>query len=128
MIPATLADYVPRLREADDDIWRVRIVCHEFGLRWEDTPLYQRLGLVELEPEPISAAWDAFLAAYVEHRCYHDRLAAPAWVFNERRYLDGYWFPFPAKWEAFRVEAMEHAPAAFEAHGTLIAERDLMVV
>ena len=128
MIPATLAEYVPRLREANDDIWRMRIVCHEFGLRWEDTPLHQRLELVEVEPEPISPPWDAFLAAYVEHRCSHDGLTTPAWVFAQRRYLDGYWFPFPPEWTAFREEAMVHAPAAFEAHGTLIAERDLTVV
>ena len=43
------------------------------------------------------------------------------------RYLDGFSFPFP-EWKAFRVEAMVHAPAAFEAHGTLVAERDLTVV
>ena len=64
MFPATLAEYVPRLREADDDIWRMRIVLNEFGLRWEDTPLEQRLSLVEEEPGPISPPWDAFLAAY----------------------------------------------------------------
>ncbi len=54
MIPTALADYVPRLQAANDDLWRMRIVCHEFGLRWEDTPLSQRAALVEVEPEPIS--------------------------------------------------------------------------
>lgn len=58
MFPATLAAYVPLLR-ATDDLYRLRLVAHEFGLRWED-----------------------------------------------------------------RV----HSPAAFEAHGTLIAERELAVV
>lgn len=128
MIPGSMAEYVPRLREAGNDIWRMRIVLHEFGLRWEDTPTCERLGLVEAEPEPISPPWDAFLAAYVEHRCYHDGLLAPAWVFAEGRYLEGFWFPFPAEWKAFRLEARVHAPAAFEAHGTLVAERDLLVV
>ncbi len=52
----------------------------------------------------------------------------PPWVFGEDRYLEVFWFPFPPAWKAFRVEAMVHAPAAFEAHGTLVAERDLMVV
>ena len=128
MIPATLADYASRLTEADDDIWRMRIVCHEFGLRWEDTPLHQRLELVEAEPAPISPPWDAFVAAYVEYRCSRDGLTAPAWVFHQCRYLDGHWFPFPQDWTAFRQEAVEHAPTAFKAHGTLIAERDLTVV
>ena len=128
MFPATLAEYVPRLREADDDTWRMRIVLHEFGLRWEDTPLEKRPDLVEAAPASISPPWDAFLAAYVEHRCYHDGLKAPDWVFAESRYLVGFWFPFPSEWRGFRVEAMIHAPAAFEAHGTLIADRDLVVV
>ena len=128
MIPLTLAEYVPRLRTADDDIWRMRILLHEFGLRWESTPLNERVDLVKAEPDLISPPWDAFLAAYVEHRCYHDGLSAPGWVFGENRYLDVLWFPFPPEWKAFRVEAMVHAPAAFEAHGTLVAERDLVVV
>lgn len=71
---------------------------------------------------------DAFLAAYVEHRCYHDGLKVPTWVFGEDRYLEGFWFPFPPEWKAFRVEALVHSPAAFEAHGALVAERDLVVV
>ena len=106
----------------------MRIVLHEFGLRWEDTPLEGRLELVGAEPEPISPLWDAFLAAYVEHRCYHDGLSVPARVLAEGRYLDGFWFPFPPEWKASRVEAMAQAPAAFEAHGTLVAERNLIVV
>lgn len=128
MFPATLAEYVPRIREVDDDIWRMRVVLHEFGLRWEDASREERLDLVEAEPGPISPPWDALLAAYVEHRCYHDGLKAPAWVFAESRYLEGFWFPFPTEWSGFRVEAIVHAPAAFEAHGVLIAERDLLVV
>lgn len=39
LIPRTLAEYVPRLRRADDDIWRMRIVLHELGLRWEEAPV-----------------------------------------------------------------------------------------
>lgn len=128
MIPPTLAEYVPKLRRADDDLWKLRIVLHEFGLRWTDTPKGERSSLVEAAPESISPPWDAFLAAYVEYRCYHDGLEPPSWVFGEDRYLAGFWFPFPPQWDGFRVEAMVHAPAAFETHGTLIPERELLVV
>jgi hypothetical protein len=100
MIPRTLAEYVPRLRKADDDIWRMRIVLHEFGLRWDDTPVDERLELVERVPESINAPWDAFLAAYVEHRCYHD--GTPDWVFAADRYLDGFWFRPPPGMEGFQ--------------------------
>lgn len=128
LYPGTLAEYVPRLRAAGDDILRLRIVLHEFGLLWEATNLDERLRLVEAAPDPISPPWDAFLAAYVEYRCYHEGLVAPDWVFAHDRYLDGFWFPFPAEWKDYRVEAIVHAPAAFEAHGTLVAERELVVV
>lgn len=128
LFPGTLAGYVPRLRNAVDDILRMRIVLHEFGLLWEATARNERLCLVEVAPDAISPPWDAFLAAYVEYRCYHDGLVAPDWVFAHDRYLDGFWFPFPAEWKDYRLEAIVHAPAAFEAHGALVAERDLLVV
>jgi len=33
MFPPTLAAYVPLLRETDD-LHRLRLIAHEFGLRW----------------------------------------------------------------------------------------------
>lgn len=127
MFPATLAAYVPLLRETDD-LHRLRLVAHEFGLRWEDAPLPERPALVAEEPGPVTPPWDAFLAAYAEYRCYHDRLPAPDWVFGPGRYLEGFWFILPPQWRVMRWEDRVHSPAAFEAHGTLIAERELAVV
>ena len=125
--PATLAAYVPRLRAADDEL-RLRLLLHEFGLRWWDTPLEERLALVADEPAGIDTRWDAFLAAWVEHHCWHDRLQPPGWVFDPGRYLDGPpWFP-GGRFEFFRVEAVLHSPAAFEAHGVLLPLRELKVV
>jgi len=79
----TLASCVPWLRKADDD-WRLRIVLHDFGLVWQQTPTAERLGLVHTEPASVDAPWDAFLAAYVEHDCWHDGVDTPEWVFAKR--------------------------------------------
>lgn len=121
-----LADYVPWLRVSDDD-HRLRIVLHDFGLVWHDSPRDGRPGLVTDEPERFDQRWDALLAAYVEHRCWHDDLSAPDWVFHHSRYLSGFWYPGRAM-ASLRVEAVVHSPAAFEVHGVLLPERELMVV
>jgi len=102
-------------------------VLHDFGLVWHDAPKTDRLLLVEAEPPSIDDRWDAFLAAYVEHHCWHDDLTTPSWVFDERRYLSSFWFPGP-NLASLRVESIVHSPAAFEAHGILLAARELIVV
>ncbi len=122
----TLADYVPWLRESDER-WRLRIVLHDFGLQWQSTPPDMRRAMVDDEPGAIEPRWDAFLAAYVEHVCYHGGIEAPAWVFQSRRYLDCFWYP-ATDLPTLRVEAVVHAPAAFEAHGVLLSDREVTVV
>ena len=121
-----LRDVVSRLRGCDDAM-RLRVVLHEFGLVWEDAPLADRLGLVADEPGPVDPRWDAFLAAYVEHRCLHDGITAPAWVFDGARYLDRFWFPGPDL-DFMHVEAIVHSPAAFEARRVFLPARELTVV
>ncbi|WP_420623490.1 hypothetical protein [Candidatus Poriferisodalis sp.] len=121
-----LKDFALRLRGCDDEM-RLRIVLHEFGLVWEDTPLVARLRLVANEPGPVDARWDAFLAAYVEHRCMHEGITAPAWVYDDARDLDQFWFPGPDL-DFFHVEAIVHCPAAFEARRVFLPARELLVV
>ena len=121
-----LKDFVVQLRGCNDEM-RLRIVLHEFGLVWEDTPQVARMRLVVDEPGPIDRRWDAFLAAYVEHRCMHDGIVAPEWVFDESRYLDEFWFPGPDL-DFFRAEAIVHSPAAFETRRVFLSARELLVV
>jgi hypothetical protein len=122
----TLSSYSHELRHADDE-WRLRVLVHEFGLNWYDSPVPDRMALVADEPAPIDPRWDAFVAAYVEHLCWHADLASPRWAFGPGRYLDHVWFV--AGWSAtLKVEAIVHAPAAFESHGVLVSDRELLVV
>lgn len=121
-----LCCYVPGLREYDDAL-RLRVVLHDFGMVWQHATTEERQVLVEEEPESFDERWDAFLAAYVEHLCDHADLAAPAWTQHQSRYLQRMWWP-GHYFEFERGSVMMSTPAAFEAHGMWIAERDLKVV
>ena len=121
-----LACYVPGLR-GFDDAFRLRVILHDFGMVWQDADDGERAVLAAEEPEPFDARWDAFLAAYVEHLCYHAGIDAPDWTSGEGRYLDRMWWP-AHYFEFERGSVMLSTPAAFEVHGIWIAERELEVV
>ena len=121
-----LARYVPTLR-VSDDVFRLRIVLHDFGMVFQHANNRERSFLVEEEPELFEARWDAFLAAYTEHLCYHAGIPAPVWVFTAHRHLSRFWFPgkrFPRE----RAATILTTPAAFEIHGIWFPERELEVV
>ncbi len=121
-----LACYVLGLREYDD-AFRLRVILHDFGMVWQHADRAERIILVEEEPEPFDERWDGFLAAYVEHLCYHAQLPTPAWTQQENRYLERMWWP-AHYFEFERGSVMMSTPAAFEVHGMWIAERELEVV
>ncbi|WP_419842682.1 hypothetical protein [Candidatus Poriferisodalis sp.] len=124
--PNALWRYVPTLRN-EDDHWRLRIVAHDFGMVWEETDLAQRLSLVETEPAPFDQRWDAFLAAYVEHRCSEDGLVPPPWVMQPERHLRTFWHPCGCPdWDL--VRSIVTTPGAFELHGIWLPRDELLVV
>ena len=124
----SLARYADELSPGEDR-WNLRLLAHEFGLVWQHADASERRELIEQEPEPTGdVRWDAFLAAYAEHLAFHAHLSAPAWTAQARRHLETLWFPLTADLPTLRVEALVHAPASFEAHGILVARRELEVV
>lgn len=129
MWPPTLAGYGPRFRECgDDDLFRWRRLSHEFGLRWQHTPLEEKPALVETEPAPLSPGWDALVAAWVDYHCWHDGIRPPDWVYKPDRIYQGIWTYIPSRMKEHVIAAMVHSPAAFLARGVWVNERDLMVV
>ena len=121
-----LARYVPTLRESDDD-FRLRLVLHDFGMVFQHADDRERTFLVSEEPDLFDSRWDAFLAAYVEHLCYHADIPAPSWVFAAERHLARFWYPgrrFPRE----KAATILTTPAAFEMHGIWFPERELEVV
>ena len=126
IISNRLADYVSSLATYDDD-FRLRVVLHDFGLVWQHAGPQQRKVLVAVEPSLFDQRWDAFLAAYVEHLCYHAGLAVPEWAQRDCRYLKQMWWagdPFDFE----RGSVILSTPAAFEVHGIWLDERELQVV
>ena len=98
-----------------------------FGTVWRDATDSERAVLAAEEPARFDPRWDTFLAAYIEHFCGCDSLEAPAWTRQPDRYLRHMWWS--ADYFDFeRGEVMGTTPAAFEAHGVWIAERDVLVV
>lgn len=129
MWPPTLAAYGPLFREfQDDDVFKWRLLSHEFGLRWQHTPLEEKPALVETEPAPISPGWDALVAAWVDYHCYHDGIQPPGWVYKPSRIYRGFWTFVPCWLKEHVIAAMVHSPAAFLARGVWVEERNLMVV
>ena len=122
----TLDRYVPALRQAGENL-RLRLVLHDFGLVWQHADSEERRVLVAAEPERFDARWDAVLAAYAEHVCYHAGIAPPAWVFDPCRYLRSFWHP-GEQFASDRFWAVLTAPAAFEVHGIWLPQRELQVV
>lgn len=129
MWPPTLAAYGPLFREfEDDDVFKWRLHSHEFGLRWQHTPLEEKPALVKTEPAPISPGWDALVTAWVDYHWYHDGIQPPDWVYKTSRVYRGYWTYIPGEWKGFIIASMVHSSTAFLARGVWVEERDLMVV
>ncbi len=118
--------YVPALRNENDE-WRLRLVLHDFGLVWEDTPVGQRFDLVSREPDRIDPHWDAFLAAYAEHRCIEDGIDPPSWALRPDRVLKTFWYAGGCH-DYDRVRTIVTTPITFEAHGIWLPREELAVV
>jgi len=62
--------------------------------------------------------WDAMLAGVVEHLCFHNDLAPPAWVLEPDRFLDQWWFVTP--YLSLHPSAFVETPAALANRGVFI--------
>ena len=102
-------------------------MLHDFGLVWEETPIGHRLALVSRTPDSIDPHWDAFLAAYVEHRCIEDGISVPSWTLRPERYLRAFWCAGGCH-EYDQVRTIVTTPVTFEAHGIWLSRAELKVV
>lgn len=74
-------------------------------------------------PAPLTGepAFDAAVAAVVEHHLERDRLPIPAWVYEPQRVL-------PTPWVVTLGVGEDEVPPAFRRHGVLLAESELASV
>ena len=123
---STLSQYVPVLRDVDDE-FRLRLILHDFGMVYEHAEAAGRTVLLDEEPELFEPRWDAFLGAYAGHLTTRSGAATPVWAQQPCRFLHDFWFA-PRRYPRERARTFLTTPALFEEHGIWFPERELEVV
>lgn len=121
--PWSLVQLAAYLVEVDNHVHQTTLV-HEFIRGYEETPLADRLALVNEEPGATGqSGWDAVVAALADHYANRDGFPPPAWVNDDGRMVHP---PFAVVDTAgVRTMALVHSPAAFLRHGVLMMPEDL---
>lgn len=115
-IAVTVADCIG----ANDDPSAVRL-CLRFFERYEKSDIATRRTMVEKPPAPTgSARFDALLAAVVEYSCARYRERIPAWVDEQRYFLDEFWFVSGLR--SLEADAFAHSPISFARRGVFVTE------
>lgn len=110
-----VADYSEVVRDAPDDMVRYRALMHDLPRQFHQLPPSLQARALR-DPAPLTGtAWDALLAAVVEHIARLHGHAIPEWVDEPERFLDPPWV-IPAFADMAR-ESVLFAPAAFVRHG-----------
>lgn len=112
-----VADYSEVVRDAPDDLVRYRALMHDLPRQFHQLPADLQ-GRALRDPAALTcSAWDALLAAVVEHIARLHGHAIPAWTEEPERFLDPPWV-IPAFPDLAR-ESVLFAPAAFVRHGAV---------
>ena len=105
---------MPALRQSDE-VFRLRLLLHGFGLVWQHATNSDRTRLVATEPDPIDARWDASVAALAEHVRSEAALEPPSWTSNPSRHLGRPWFAGGC-FEFDQARLIATTPHAFRRH------------
>ena len=99
-----------------------RLIVKNVSRRFHNTGEDERQLLLQTAPRLTGTAWDALMAAVIEHLAETHGYTRPAWVDQAERFADepAYMLPkYLTQGEALRC------PAAFLRHGTFIDPRSL---
>ena len=106
--------------DPDGDGW-LRILMRGIARTWPHLEEAERREALEAAPPLSGTAWDALLAAAMEHIAWVTGYPRPAWVDDAGRFNEP-----PHSYAAFEKEnAICWAPGAFLRHGALADPRDL---
>ena len=105
------------LAEGDEaSALRLAFRCVEL---FETAPIEERAALVSTSPASVGdRRYDALLAAIAEYVCARSGMLAPAWVEDEYRFLEQWWFVSGIK--ALHADAIAHSPISFARRGVFI--------
>ena len=117
-----LDEYAEGIRSGWTGTELYHLIVENLPRQWDESGDDDRRLLVQKAPPLTGTAWDALIAAIIEHLTDRNRDARPAWVDEIDRFADE-----PTQ---MAPERMTHAdefqcPAAFIRHGTLIDPRTL---
>ena len=119
-----------RLQDYSDAVtegWRqadlYRAIIHELPRLFHSQGAQAQREAIEDAPELTGTAWDALIAAVVEHVAMLHGHDIPAWVQEPKRFLDTPWVV--SRLPIIRYESLVFAPGAFIRHGALPDPRDL---
>jgi hypothetical protein len=86
---------------------------------FESAPIEERAALVSTSPAFVGdRRYDALLAAIAEYLCARSSMLAPAWVEDEYRFLEQWWFVSGIK--SLHADAIAHSPISFARRGVFV--------
>lgn len=118
-----LQDYSDAVAEGWKRADLYRGIVHELPRLFHSLDAEAQRQAIDEAPKLTGTAWDALIAAVVEHVAVLHRQDIPAWVQEPERFLDTPWVV--SRLPVIRYESLAFAPGAFIRHGALPDPRDL---
>ena len=120
-----LQDYSDAVAEGWKRADLYRAIIHELPRLFHSLDPEAQRQAIDGAPKLTGTAWDALIAAVVEHVAVLHSQDIPAWVQEPERFLDTPWAV--SRLPLIRYESLAFAPGAFIRHGALPDPRDLDV-
>ncbi len=118
-----LQDYSDAVAEGWKEADLYRAIVHELPRLFHSQGAQAQREAIEDAPKLTGTAWDALIAAVVEHVATLHGREIPAWVQEPERFLKSPWIV--SRLPLIRHESLAFAPGAFIRHGALPDPRDL---
>lgn len=130
--PVSLHELATHLRDETDDFHRQWRLVMEFLELFRHESRGVRQGLIDVEPTPVDARWDAFVGGLAEFVAQRDDLTVPAWALQPGRRLTHRWFivesSLPDR-DTLPIQqlALASCPGPFRSRGVFLEPHDLEV-
>ncbi len=113
--------HVDLIRHETDPRHIYAMLIHGLPRRYHLSASVQRRHLLSKQPDLTGTAWNALLAAVMEHATWPHGEPKPAWIEEAERFLDKPWLI--AGVPEIARDCVRFTPAAFIRHGVLVDPR-----